>query len=83
MPNKIPDWQWQVISVDLISKLPLSHGYDAILIVVNCLSKRIHTILTTTKVDSSGITRLFLEHIWCHHRLPEEVISNRGSTFVT
>src|SRR5258708_23064968 len=26
---------------------------------------------------------LFLEHIWCHHRLPEEVISNCGPTFIS
>ena len=55
MPNKIPDCQWQVISVDLIMELPLSQGFDTILVVVDHLSKRIHTIPTTTKVDSSGI----------------------------
>ena len=35
MPNHIPDCHWQIISVDLITELPLSHGYDAIMVVVD------------------------------------------------
>ena len=83
MPNKIPDHQWQVISIDLITELPLSQGFDAILVIIDCLSKRIHTIPMTTKVNSSGIARLFLHHVWHHHSLPEEVISDQGSTFIS
>src|SRR6266446_4626202 len=83
IPNKVPDQCWQVISVDMIGELPDSKGYNAVLVVVDRLSKRIHAIPTVTSLDSAGVARLFLEHIWHHHRLPEEVISNRGSTFVS
>src|SRR5258705_13888600 len=31
----------------------------------------------------SCLHRLFLEHIWHHHRLLEEVISDCGSTFIS
>src|SRR5258705_9897176 len=51
--------------------------------VVDRLSKRIHAIPTITSLDSAGVTRLFLEHIWHHHGLPEEVISNHGSAFIS
>jgi len=37
--NQIPDCCWQVISVDLIMELPPSQGYDAIMVVVDCLYK--------------------------------------------
>src|SRR5258708_1236252 len=67
----------------MIGELLDSKGYNAILMVVDHLSKRIHAIPTVTSLDSAGVARLFLEHIWHHHRLPEEVISNRGSTFVS
>jgi transposase InsO family protein len=83
MPNKVPSRRWQVISVDVIGELPLSRGYDAILVVVDRLSKRIHAIPTTTQMDSSGMARLFLEHVWRHHGLPDEIISDRGPTFVS
>ena len=39
MPNCIPHRRWQIISVDLITELPQSHGYDSILVAVDRLSK--------------------------------------------
>src|SRR5258708_5801724 len=67
----------------MIGELPDSKGYNTFLVVVDCLSKWIHAIPTVTSLDSAGVARLFLEHIWHHHGLPEEVISNHRSTFVS
>src|SRR5260370_42248924 len=83
MLNRIPKQHWQVISVNLITELPLSHGYNIILVVVDQLSKRIHTIPMTTRVDSSRIAHLFLEHVWHHHRILEQILSDWGSTFIS
>jgi len=44
MPNQIPDHCWQVILVDLITELPPSRGYDAIMLVEDCLYKWAHCI---------------------------------------
>ena len=76
MPNKIPDRRWQIISVDMIGELPESRGNNAILVVVDRLSKRIHVIPTVTSVDSEGVAHLFLENVWWHHGLPDEIISD-------
>src|SRR5258707_11072475 len=38
---------------------------------------------TITTVDSAGVAHLFLEHVWRCHRLPEAIISDRGSAFVS
>src|SRR6266436_822077 len=81
IPNKVPNQHWQVISIDMIRELLDSKGYNAILVVVDCLSKRIHAIPTVTSLDSARVAWLFLEHIWCHHGLPEEVISDCRSGF--
>ena len=83
IPNKVPDQCWQVISVDMIGELPDSKGYNAILVVVDRLSKQIHAIPMVTSLDSAGVTQLFLEHVWRHHGLPEEVISDREPAFVS
>src|SRR5260221_959511 len=77
IPNKVPDRRWQVISVDMIRELLDSKGYNAVLMVVDRLSKRIHAVPTVTSLDSAGVAWLFLEHVWRHHGLPEEVISDR------
>src|SRR6266436_3410033 len=83
IPNKVPDQCWQVISIDMIGELPDSKGYNTVLVVVDHLSKQIHAVPTVTSLDSARVTRLFLEHIWHHHGLLEEVISDHGSAFVS
>src|SRR5258707_964667 len=67
----------------MIGELPDSKGYNAILVVVDHLSKWIHTIPTVTSLDSAGVARLFLEHVWHHHRLLEEVISDHSPAFIS
>src|SRR5258707_2675114 len=67
----------------MIGELPDSKGYNATLMVVDHLSKQIHAIATVTSLDSTRVAWLFLEHVWCHHRLPEEVISDHGPTFIS
>src|SRR5260370_12683475 len=83
IPNKVPDQRWKVISVDMIRELLDSKGYNAILVVVDRLSKWIHTVPTVTSLDSAGVAQLFLEHVWRHHGLPEEVISDHRPAFVS
>ena len=82
-PTQIPKDIWQIITVDLITSLPESHGYDSILVVVDRLSKMIHICPTTTRLSSEGLARLFRDHVWKHHGLPEQVISDRGPQFVS
>ena len=73
MPNCVPNCHWKVISVDLITQ---SHGYDAIMVMVDHLSKHTHIKLMTLDVTASGVAQLFRDHIWKLHILLEEVISD-------
>jgi hypothetical protein len=53
-PSETPEAPWDTISVDFIVELPESHGYDAIMCIVDSLTKRVHFIPThTTKVRPS------------------------------
>jgi hypothetical protein len=83
MPNRVPDYPWQVVTTDLITDLPPSQGYDSIWVVVDHLTKRVHAAPTTKAIDSLGLARLFRDHVWRHHGLPEEVISDRGPQFAS
>src|SRR5260221_3411227 len=82
-PNRIPTHHWEVISVDTIRELLESKGYNTILVAVDRQSKCIHAVPTITTVDSTGVACLFLEHVWRHHRLPETIISDRRSAFIS
>jgi hypothetical protein len=39
-PSETPEAPWDVISIDFIVKLPESHGYDAIMNVIDSVTKR-------------------------------------------
>ena len=64
-------------------ELPTSHGYNTLLVTVDCLLKHAHVIPTTSDVNSVGIAWLFCDHVWKLHGLPEEVISDCGTQFVS
>ena len=40
-----------------------------------------HFILTTDKTSAEGLARLFRDHVWKLHGLPESIISDRGVQF--
>ena len=44
-PLAIPDFLWEQVSMDFISSLPHSKGYDTIFVVVDRLSKYSHFLL--------------------------------------
>jgi len=78
----VPDAQWDTLSVDFVVELPESSGHDAVMTVVNSVSKRVHFVLTHTMVTAEGAARLFLHHVWKLHSLPKRVVSDRGPQFV-
>ena len=40
-----------------------------------------HFVVTTEKITTEGLARLFRDYVWKLHRLPESVISDRGPQF--
>ena len=58
-------------------------GCDAILNVVDRLSKERHYIGTTKELNAEGLADLFLKHVWKHHGLPQSIVSDRGSQFIS
>ena len=71
-----------MLSVDFVVELPLSSGHDAVMTVVDSVSKRAHFILTHTTVTVEGAARLFLHQVWKLHSLLKCVISDRGPQFI-
>lgn len=70
--------------MDFITDIPSTkHGFDAIWVVVDRLTKRSHFIATKKTVTATEVARLFIDHIWRHHGMPESIISDRDSKFVS
>ena len=62
-PNKVQERPWQYISVDFITKLPVSKGYDSILIVCDRFLKMSHFVVTTEKIIVKKLVKLFRNNV--------------------
>jgi hypothetical protein len=69
--------------MDFIIKLPPSHSYDSILVVCDCLTHYAHFIPCLETIDAPQLAWLFLDRILHLHGLPDSIISDRGSVFVS
>jgi hypothetical protein len=77
----VPERPWQHITMDFIEQLPASNGFDAILVVVDRLSKFSYFIPTKGTDDTAKFAELFLNQVVKHHGLPETIVSDRGNKF--
>jgi hypothetical protein len=68
------------ISTDFITDLPASEGATIILVVVDQFTKIAHFV-PIKKKQSPTVARAYLENIWKYHGFPEDVVSDRDSTF--
>jgi len=69
--------------VDFIIKLPVSKGYNSILVVYDRFSKISHFVAMTEKIMAEGLARLFKNNVWKLYGLLESVISDKRPQFVT
>ncbi|KAJ9512306.1 hypothetical protein QJQ45_012930 [Haematococcus lacustris] len=81
-PLSIPDYRWESVSMDLITKLPsASHGFDAICVFVDRLSKMVHFVPCKESMNAKGFARLFVDNVFKLHGLPKDMVSDRGPHF--
>ncbi|GJT77849.1 putative reverse transcriptase domain-containing protein [Tanacetum coccineum] len=80
----IPEWKWEKITMDFITKLPkMVAGFDLIWVIVDRLTKSAH-FLPMRKTDSTEkLTRLYMKEIVARHGIPVSIISNRNSHFTS
>ncbi len=82
-PLPIPQRAWLDISMDFIVGLPVCDGFDAILVVVDRLTKLRHYVPCHTTDGAEEVARLFVKHVAKHHGLPERIVSDRGPQFIS
>lgn len=82
-PLDIPNRPWKSISMDFIVKLPMGHGYDSILVVCDRLTRASRFIPCNESMTASELAWLFIDRIFRYHGLPDLIISDQGSLFVS
>jgi len=69
--------------MDFMVSLPLSKGFDAIIVVVDRFSKMAHFIPTKDEAKAQETGRLFFTHVFKHHGLPRDIVSDRNPKFTS
>ena len=78
MPLEIPSRAWDEISMDFITCLPTTRaGYDAILVVVDRLTKMAHFIPCVTKCTGEQVAKMLWDHVFKYHGLPRQIVADR------
>ena len=80
-PLEIPSRKWAHITTDLVTDLPESNGYTAIAVFVDKLTKMVHLAPCTKEVTAMEYAKLFVDHVFRLHGLPEVIISDRDPRF--
>nr|GFA64304.1 reverse transcriptase domain-containing protein [Tanacetum cinerariifolium] len=81
---KIPEWKWDNVTMDFVTKLPKSsQGYDTIWVIVDRLTKS--AIFTPIRENDymDKLARIYLKEVVTRHGIPISIISDRDPRFAT
>jgi hypothetical protein len=83
-PHDVPMSKWEVISMDFVVGLPLtSHRHNAILVIVDKLTKSAHFIPVRNTYDVTNVACVFVSEVIRLHGIPKNIILDRDSRFTS
>ena len=83
-PLEAPRQRWERISMDFITHLPKTRsGYDALLVMVDYMTKMMILRPTSNMATAVDTARLFLHAVVRAHGLPKVIVSDRDTGFMS
>ncbi|GKC45879.1 putative reverse transcriptase domain-containing protein [Tanacetum coccineum] len=80
----IPEWKWDNITMDFITKLSKSsQGFDTIWVIVDRLTKSAHFLPIRENDPLDKLARLYLNRIVARHGIPISIICDRDGRFTS
>ncbi|GJZ84736.1 putative reverse transcriptase domain-containing protein [Tanacetum coccineum] len=81
---KIPEWKWENITMDFVTKLPkTASGQDMIWVIVDRLTKSAHFLPAKENDSMEKLTRQYLKEVVSRHEVHVSIISDRDGRFVS
>ncbi|GJW70611.1 reverse transcriptase domain-containing protein [Tanacetum coccineum] len=81
---EIPEWKWEKITTDLVTKLSRSSGgYDAIWVIVDRLTKSAHFLPIREDYKTEKLAKIYTNEIVARHGVPVSIISDRDGRFTS
>jgi transposase InsO family protein len=82
-PLSVPEGAWRDVSMDFVTGLPWSNGFNAILNVTCRLTKMRHLIPCRDNTTAEQLAELYIRYVFRLHGLPDTILSDRGPQFVS
>ncbi|GKA93085.1 putative reverse transcriptase domain-containing protein [Tanacetum coccineum] len=80
----IPEWKWDNITMDFITKIPKSsQGFDTIWVIMDRLTKSAHFFQIRENDPLDKLARLYLNRIVARHGIPVSIICDRDGRFTS
>jgi hypothetical protein len=77
-PLTIPEWKWEVVTMDFITGFPRTGKlHDSIMVVVEKLMKDDHFIPLKTTHKAVDVVDIFMKEVARLHRIPKTIVSDR------
>nr|GEW59737.1 putative reverse transcriptase domain-containing protein [Tanacetum cinerariifolium] len=81
---EIPQWKWENITIDFVTKLPkVAAGQDTIWVIVDRLTKSAHFLPMSEDDTLEKLTRQYLKEVVSRHGVPVSIISDRDGRFTS
>ncbi|GJZ18816.1 reverse transcriptase domain-containing protein [Tanacetum coccineum] len=81
---EIPEWKWENITMDFITKLPrIRNGHDAIWVVVDRLTKSTHFLAIREDYSTEKLVRVYTDEIVARHGVPMSIILDYDARFTS
>jgi hypothetical protein len=83
-PLPIPEWKWEVVTMDFIVGLPRSNKkHDSIMVVVDKLTKVANFIPLKTTHKASNVVDIYMRELAHFHGIPKKIVSDRDPKFTS
>ncbi|KAJ9547079.1 LOW QUALITY PROTEIN: hypothetical protein OSB04_019622 [Centaurea solstitialis] len=80
----IPEWTWDHITMDFVTKLPRTpRGYDTIWVVVDRLSKSANFLTMKETYTMERLVKLYIAEVVRLHGIPLSIVSDRDARFTS
>lgn len=82
--QSVPEWKWDIISIDFIVGLPLTaRRHDSIMVVVDRLTKVAHVIPVRSTCNAASVAHIYMEQVVKLHGIPKKIVSDRDPVFTS
>jgi hypothetical protein len=83
-PLPIPEWKWEVVKMDFITVFPrMNKQHDAIMVVVEKLTKASHLIPMKTTHKETNVVDIYMKEVACFYGIPKTIVFDIDPKFTS